>query len=66
MFYFDVLLKKNLKMNLKERGFTIGDLTILLVVILVSFLIVNKFKESKTQKQITSLYYLEIPKNLIN
>ena len=50
-------------MNLKERGFTIGDLTILLVVILVSFLIVNKFKESKTQKQITSLYYLEIRKN---
>jgi len=48
-------------MNLKERGFTIGDLTILLVVILLSFLIVNKFKESKTQKQITSLYYLEIP-----
>ena len=51
-------------MNLKERGFTIGDLTILLVVILLSFLIVNKLKESKTQKQITNLYYLEIPKNL--
>ncbi len=50
-------------MNLKERGFTIGDLTILLVVILLSFLIVNKLKESKTQKQITNLYYLEIPKN---
>ena len=50
-------------MNLKERGFTIGDLTILLVVILVSFLIVNKLKGSKTQEQITSLYYLEIPKN---
>ena len=51
-------------MNLKDRGFTIGDLTILLVVILFSFLTVNKFKESKTKKQITSLYYLEIPKNL--
>tara|TARA_Y100000589_G_scaffold282515_1_gene280054 strand:- start:544 stop:726 length:183 start_codon:yes stop_codon:yes gene_type:complete len=50
-------------MNLKERGFTIGDLTILLVVILLSFIVVNKFKESKTQKQIMSFYYLEIPKN---
>ena len=50
-------------MNFKERGFTIGDLTILLVVILLSFIVVNKFKESKTQKQIMSFYYLEIPKN---
>ncbi len=50
-------------MNLKERGFTVGDLTILLVVILCSFFIVNKFKESKTQKQITNFYQLEILKN---
>ena len=50
-------------MNLKERGFTIGDLTILLIVILLSFLTVNKFKESETQKQNKSFYYLEIPKN---
>ncbi len=53
-------------MNLKDRGFTIGDLTILLVVILISFLTVNKLKESKTKKQITSLYSLEIPRNLKN
>ena len=53
-------------MNLKERGFTIGDLTILLVVILISFLTVNKFKESKTKKQITSFNYLEIPRNFKN
>ena len=50
-------------MNLKERGFTVGDLIILLVVILLSFLILNKFKESKTQKQIKSLNYPELPKN---
>ena len=50
-------------MNFKERGFTIGDLTILLIIILFSFLIINKFKESKTQKQITSFYYLEMSKN---
>ena len=51
-------------MNFKERGFTVGDLTILLIVILFSFLTINKFKESKTQKQITNLNQLEIPKNL--
>ncbi len=51
-------------MNLKERGFTIGDLTILLIVILFSFFILNKNRESKTQKQITSLYQLEIVKNI--
>tara|TARA_Y100001978_G_scaffold170893_1_gene160438 strand:- start:112 stop:273 length:162 start_codon:yes stop_codon:yes gene_type:complete len=49
-------------MNLKERGFTIGDLTILLIVILFSFFIINKNKESKTQNEITNLYKLEIQK----
>ena len=50
-------------MNLKERGFTVGDLTILLIVILSSFFIINKLKETKTQKQITNFYQLEILKN---
>ena len=50
-------------MNLKERGFTVGDLTILLIVILSSFFIINKLKEPKTQKQITNFYQLEILKN---
>ena len=50
-------------MNFKERGFTIGDLTILLIVIIFSFFIINKIKEPKTQKQITNLYKLEILKN---
>ena len=49
-------------MNLKERGFTVGDLTILLIVILSSFFIINKLKEPKTQKQITNFYQLEIQK----
>ncbi len=52
-------------MNLKERGFTVGDLTILLVVMLFSFFIINKINESKTQKQITNLYQFEILKNII-
>ena len=51
-------------MNLKERGLTVGDLTILLTIILFSFLIMNKIKESKTQKQITNFYQLEIPKHI--
>ena len=50
-------------MNLKERGLTVGDLTILLTIILFSFLIINKIKESKTQKQITNFYQFEILKN---
>ena len=51
-------------MNFKERGLTVGDLLILLIVIIFSFLIINKIKEPKTQKQITNLYQLEIQKNI--
>ena len=50
-------------MNFKERGVTIGDLTILLIVVLFSFFIINKTKESKNQKQITNFYQFEILKN---
>tara|TARA_Y100000589_G_scaffold30178_1_gene25272 strand:+ start:247 stop:408 length:162 start_codon:yes stop_codon:yes gene_type:complete len=50
-------------MNLKERGVTVGDLTILFIIILFSFFIINKTKESKTQKQITNFYQFEILKN---
>ena len=49
-------------MNFRERGVTVGDLIILLIVILFSFFIINKSKDSKTQKQITNLYQLEIQK----
>tara|TARA_B100000212_G_scaffold82803_1_gene59732 strand:- start:217 stop:378 length:162 start_codon:yes stop_codon:yes gene_type:complete len=51
-------------MNFRERGFTVGDLTILLIVILLAIFITNKIKESKTQKQITDLSQLEILKNI--
>ena len=54
--------KKFLKMNFKERGLTVGDLTILLIVVLFSFFIINKTKESKNQKQISNIYQLEIQK----
>ena len=46
-------------MNFKERGFTVGDLTILLIIILFSIFITTKFKDSKTEKQITNFYQLE-------
>ena len=51
-------------MNFKERGVTVGDLVILLIIIIFSFFIIDKVKESKTQKQITNLYQLEIQKNI--
>ena len=60
---FCYIVKKNFKMNLKERGLTVGDLTILLMIILFSFFIMNKIKESKSQKQITNFYQFEILKN---
>ena len=51
-------------MSLKERGVTVGDLSILLIVIIFSFFIVGKIKESKTQNQITNLYQLDIQKDI--
>ena len=51
-------------MNFKERGVTVGDLVILLIVIIFSFFIVDKIKEPNTQKQITYLYQFEIQKNI--
>ena len=60
---FCYIVKKNFKMNLKERGLTVGDLTILLMIILFSFFIMNKIKESKNQKQITNFYQFGILQN---
>ena len=51
-------------MNFKDRGITVGDLTILLILIIFSFFIFDKIKEYKSQKQITNLYQLEIQKNI--
>ena len=51
-------------MNFKERGVTIGDLVILLIVIIFLFFIIDKINEPKTQKQITNLYQLQLQKNI--
>ena len=47
-------------MIFKERGVTVGDLVILLIVIIFSFFVIDKIKEPKTQKQISNFYQLEI------
>ena len=52
--------KKKFKMIFKERGVTVGDLVILLIVIIFSFFVIDKIKEPKTQKQISNFYQLEI------
>ena len=51
-------------MNFKDRGITVGDLTILFVIILFSFFIINNNKESKTEKQFTSFYQSEVLNNI--
>ena len=51
-------------MNIKERGVTVGDLVILLIIIIVSFFIIDKIKDTKTPKQITNLYQSEIQINI--
>ncbi len=53
-------------MNFKERGVTVGDLTIFFIVLLLSFFIINKIKESKTQKQITNNYQFKIHEMLVH
>ena len=51
-------------MNFKERGVTVGDLVILLIVIIFSFFIVDKIKEPKTPKQIREPCTLKLQKYL--
>ena len=51
-------------MIFKEKGFTVGDLTILIIVIMFSFFIIDKIKEPNTQKQISNFYQLEMQSNI--
>ena len=39
-------------MNLKERGLTVGDLMIFLIIVISTFFIINKVKESDKQANI--------------
>ena len=51
-------------MNFRERGFTVGDLITLVIVIFIAFFVINKIKLSKTEKQINYLYQIEVLKNI--
>ena len=51
-------------MNLKERGVTVGDLIIISVIIISTFFIFSKFKESDKQSNIY-FYSNEISNALI-
>ncbi len=46
-------------MNLKERGFTVGDLVIILIFVISTFFIINKVKDSDKQS------YFQIAQNEI-
>ena len=39
-------------MNLKERGVTVGDLLIIAIIIISTFFIINKVKDSDNQTQL--------------
>ena len=50
-------------MNLKERGVTVGDLLIILVLIISTFFIISKVKDSNNQSH-RYLNFKEIPINV--
>ena len=52
-----MVLIKYLKMNLKERGITVGDLLIFIIVALIAFFFISKIKNDNSQK---SLSYFSI------
>ena len=46
-------------MNLKDRGITVGDLLLILIFVISSVLIINKFKDNKSQS------YFDLAPNVI-
>ena len=40
-------------MNFKERGVTVGDLLIFIIVVMVSFFFISKVKNDNSQKSLT-------------
>ena len=43
-------------MNLKERGITVGDLLIFIIVVLISFFSISKIKNDNSQKSISYVF----------
>ena len=52
-----MVLNKKLKMNFKERGITVGDLLIFIIVVLISFLSISKIRNDNSQKS-SSYFYM--------
>ena len=55
-------------MNLKQRGFTVGDLLLVIIILLSTFLIVKKFnpnKQSRFNVINSQLNYIQISNPII-
>tara|TARA_B100001113_G_scaffold5576_1_gene4678 strand:- start:228 stop:419 length:192 start_codon:yes stop_codon:yes gene_type:complete len=51
-----MVLNKKLKMNLKERGITVGDLLIFIIVVLISFFSISKIRNDNSQKSLSYFF----------
>ena len=43
-------------MNFKERGITVGDLLIFIIVVLISFFSISKIRNDNSQKSLSYVY----------
>ena len=51
-----MVLNNKLKMNFKERGITVGDLLILVIVVLISFFSISKIRNDNSQKSLSYFF----------
>ena len=51
-----MVLNKKLKMNFKERGITVGDLLIFIIVVLISFFSISKIRNDNSQKSLSYVF----------
>ena len=49
-------MNRKLKMNFKERGITVGDLLIFIIVVLISFFSISKIKNDNSQKSLNYFF----------
>ena len=51
-----MVLNKKLKMNFKERGITVGDLLVFLIVVLITFFSISKIRNDNSQKSLSYFF----------
>ena len=51
-----MVLNEKLKMNFKERGITVGDLLIFIIVVLISFFSISKIRNDNSQKSFSYFF----------